>query len=291
MIKLELILNHIRELLVDTINYVGNENVACLDVLNSNQPLSLGWIASYKQNKQKLVNESSVTYIITDDTIDLNLVKENKVVIRTKNPRLAYIKIAEKYFPEKYLNIERKIGKNCSISPTAIIKNAQIGNNCIISDYVIINDGVTIGSNTIIQSGTIIGNTGLGCERDEKGQLHKFPHYSGVKIGCNVDIGPNCQIVRGTLSPTIIGDNNKIDGLCSIGHNTVIGNHNWIASSVMIAGSVSIGNKCTIYAATSIKDQIVIGDNCIIGMGAVVTKNIPSNEMWYGCPAQKIKKL
>ena len=169
--------------------------------------------------------------------------------------------------------------------------NASIGNNCIIHSNVVIYDGVEIGDDVIIHAGAVIGHSGLGCERDQYGSLHKFPHYSNVIIGSKVDIGPNCQITKGTLSPTTIGDGTKIDGLCSIGHNTVIGKNNWIASSVTIAGSVKVGNECIIYASSNIKDQIRIGNNVIIGMGSLILQNIPDNQMWYGAPAKQIKQL
>ena len=93
------------------------------------------------------------------------------------------------------------------------------------------------------------------------------------------------------MSPTQIGDGTKIDGLCTIGHNAVVGINNWIGSSVTIAGSALIGDNNTIYAAVAIKDQITIGDNNVIGMGSVVVRNIPSNELWFGNPAKKYKDL
>ena len=165
--------------------------------------------------------------------------------------------------------------------------NASIGNNCIIHSNVVIYDGVEIGDDVIIHAGTVIGHSGLGCERDQYGSLHKFPHYSNVIIGSKVDIGPNCQITKGTLSPTTIGDGTKIDGLCSIGHNTVIGKNNWIASSVTIAGSV----KVKFILQQIIALQIRIGNNVIIGMGSLILQNIPDNQMWYGAPAKQIKQL
>ena len=61
--------------------------------------------------------------------------------------------------------------------------NASIGNNCIIHSNVVIYDGVEIGDDVIIHAGTVIGHSGLGCERDQYGSLHKFPHYSNVIIG------------------------------------------------------------------------------------------------------------
>lgn len=35
---------------------------------------------------------------------------------------------------------------------------------------------------------------------------------------------------------------------------------------------------------------MTIGDNVIIGAGSIVTKDIPSNEIWAGVPAHYIKK-
>ena len=53
---------------------------------------------------------------------------------------------------------------------------------------------------------------------------------------------------------------------------TLIGNDVWIGSSCLIKGGVSIGN------------------GAIIGMGSVVTHDIPPYEVWAGNPAHRIKK-
>ena len=52
---------------------------------------------------------------------------------------------------------------------------------------------------------------------------------------------------------------------------TVVGNDVWIGQGVIVMSGVKIG------------------DGCIIGAGAVVTKNVPSCEIWGGNPAKKIK--
>lgn len=39
-----------------------------------------------------------------------------------------------------------------------------------------------------------------------------------------------------------------------------------------------------------IGDGVTIGDRSVVGAGAVVTKSIPSGEIWGGNPARKIKK-
>lgn len=43
-------------------------------------------------------------------------------------------------------------------------------------------------------------------------------------------------------------------------------------------------------ANTIITKSVTIGDNVIVGAGSIVTKDIPSNEIWAGVPARFIKK-
>lgn len=42
---------------------------------------------------------------------------------------------------------------------------------------------------------------------------------------------------------------------------------------------------------TIIMPGVTIGNNVIIGCGAVVTKNIPDNQIWGGVPAKHIKTI
>lgn len=38
-------------------------------------------------------------------------------------------------------------------------------------------------------------------------------------------------------------------------------------------------------------EQVTIGENSIVAAGAVVTKDIPDNEVWAGVPARFIRKV
>lgn len=51
---------------------------------------------------------------------------------------------------------------------------------------------------------------------------------------------------------------------------------------------VKIGSNCFIGQRAFILPGITIGDNVIVGAGSVVTKDIPSNEVWAGNPARCI---
>lgn len=53
---------------------------------------------------------------------------------------------------------------------------------------------------------------------------------------------------------------------------------------------IKIGNNVHIGVNAVIMPGVAIGGNCVVGCGAVVTKNIPSGEIW-GVPARCIKTI
>lgn len=55
-------------------------------------------------------------------------------------------------------------------------------------------------------------------------------------------------------------------------------------------GKVTFRDNCFIGANVLICNSVTIGENSIVGAGAVVTKDIPDNEIWGGVPAHFIKK-
>ena len=155
---------------------------------------------------------------------------------------------------------------------------------------MVIYDNCEIGNDCLIHAGTVIGTDGLGCMREADGTLVKFPHLGGVRIGNNVEIGANCQIAKGVLSDTFIGDGCKINGLCFIAHNCILEENVWITGDTMLCGTVHVGKDATVFSNVIVRDQRHIGAGATIGMGAVVTKHVPDGETWLGNPARKLEK-
>lgn len=62
------------------------------------------------------------------------------------------------------------------------------------------------------------------------------------------------------------------------------------ATDVGITKPVEIKNHAFIGAHCIILKGVVIGEKAIIGAGSVVTKSVPSEEIWGGNPAKFIKK-
>ena len=102
-------------------------------------------------------------------------------------------------------------------------------------------------------------------------------------------IGKNCFILENnTLQPfTTIGDNVILWSGNHIGHHSIIEDNVFFTSHVVMSGHCHIKNKAFLGVNSTLRDGIIIGENSIIGMGSLVTKSVPDNEIWIGSPAKK----
>jgi len=246
----------------------------------------------------KMITGSRSSVIICSDKLKAAWLLSDKAVIQVRSPRLAFSKVANKFFATiRYFAtgihetatvcLLAKVAPTVSIGPYCVISGyVRIGENSVIRGNVSIYGDVKIGKNVIINSGAVIGAEGFGYEPDEDGTLVQFPQIGGVIIEDNVEIGANTCVDRGALGDTIIREGAKIDNLVHVAHNVIIGKNCRIICLVGIGGSVEIGDGSFVGISASIKNQKKIGKNVVVGMGAVVTKDVPDNTIVIGNPAR-----
>ncbi len=102
----------------------------------------------------------------------------------------------------------------------------------------------------------------------------------GSFIAANSILAPLVKVGKGTI----------INHSAVIDHESIIGEFCHIAPGVIISGGVLIGNCSFIGSGARVLPGVTIGDNVVVGAGAVVVKNIPDNEVWYGVPARRVCK-
>lgn len=105
---------------------------------------------------------------------------------------------------------------------------------------------------------------------------------SSAQCGDGVFLAP-CSVVH---VDSRIGQNVCVYTGSTIDHDNLIGDHVFIGPGVHTAGQVTIGAGAYLGPGTIVASGCTIGENSIIGAGSVVVRNIPSNVIAHGAPAQ-----
>jgi len=107
-----------------------------------------------------------------------------------------------------------------------------------------------------------------------------------VKIGAGVVIMPQVLISPGAR----IGDQCLLMVGCSIGHNTRLVSKVHIAAQAVLGSHNVIEEGCHIGLNATTREDVIMNRNSTLGMGSVLTKSIPENEIWVGNPAIFMRK-
>lgn len=108
-----------------------------------------------------------------------------------------------------------------------------------------------------------------------------------LEIG-NIHVDRNCYI--GVYAPISIGDDTIIGAYSYI----ISGNHRMDSREIpvrmqgYVGAPISIGRDVWLGCHVVVLPGVAIGDSAVVAAGAVVTKTIPSGEIWGGVPAKKI---
>ena len=146
------------------------------------------------------------------------------------------------------------------IHSLAEVQSKEIGMNTSIWQFVVVLPNAVIGNNCNINSHVFIENE--------------------VQIGDNVTIKSGVQLWDGIT----IEDNVFIGPNVTFTNDLMPRSKQYPASfaKTIIKEGASIGANATIIAGNE------IGPYAMVGAGAVVTKNVGSNELWVGNPAKQI---
>lgn len=263
----------------------------------SGDPHSLAWCND--ANLASLSRFKTGTFICSNRIKELGITNGVNYII-TEHPRKLFQSVLTEFFyispqygvisSKAIIDNNVKIGRNVSVGHNTVIEaGCDIGDNVFIGHNNVILKNTFIGDSVVIGNNNTIGGTGFGYEKDDKGVFRIIPHIGNVIIGHNVEIGNNTCIDRGVLGSTTIGENCKVDNLVHIAHNVTMGKDVMVIALSMVGGSTAIEDGAWISPSTALRDGLRIGANTTVGMGSVVTKNIPDNEIWMGNPAKYYK--
>ena len=184
------------------------------------------------------------------------------------------------------------IGEGTIIEPGVLVDHSVvIGSHVKLHTGAAIRSFSEIGDNTIIRENAVIGSAGFGFERDTDGIPVRLPHLGGVRIGRNVEIGVFTVVCAGTIEPTVVEDDVKINNLVHIAHNCVVGKGALITACAELSGSTKVGQFSWIGSNASVIQSRRIGDGATVGIGAVVIKDVEPGVIVAGNPAKPTSEI
>lgn len=128
--------------------------------------------------------------------------------------------------------------------------------------------------------------------KDERFKFGTLVDPSAI-IGEMVSIGAGSIICAGVILTVDIevGQHAIININSTIGHDVRIQNFVTIAPNSSISGNVILENLVEVGTNATLREKLVVKEGAMIGMGGVVTKNVPANHVMVGNPAKLLKVI
>ncbi|MDE6985302.1 MAG: hypothetical protein K2O99_12345 [Lachnospiraceae bacterium] len=229
------------------------------------------------------------------------LVTDKTLLMTHENMDLATVKICELLMRHRVIEdnaapVDYRLcgggyyaGKDCRISSTAVIEpGAMVGDRVVIGERCVVAAHAVIGSGTILEdavqvgAGSHIGAPSFFHYHDADNALRQFPGCGRAVLRQNARIGSHTVVQRGTLSDTVIGENNLIGNGVDVGHDVKTGKNCKIVSQTGIAGRAVLKDSVLVYGQCGIANGVVLGNHVVVKARTVVTKSVRDNETVYG---------
>ncbi len=308
---MDLSLTQIAELTGGRLAGDGDRIISRVRPVHEAGPGELAFVANEKARAAALTCKAEALIVADGLTV------EGHQVVFHENPFAAISAVIAVLYPEPkaepgvhamaVVDPTATLGEGVSVAPFATIgagaiigDGSRIGTGAVIGDGVILGararihpraviyTRVTMGDDCEIHSGAVLGADGFGFTSVD-GQHVKVPQVGGVELGNDVEVGANSCIDAGTLAPTRIGDNTKIDDLVMIGHNNQIGQRVMLCGQVGLAGSNIIEDDVILTGQTGVSGHLVVGKGAISAAKTGILRDVKPGHRVAGTPPMPLE--
>ena len=170
---------------------------------------------------------------------------------------------------------------------------AVLAGGAVIGAGVRIGKGTEVGSHVVIKGPCTIGRDNRIFQFASIGEDPQDLKYAGertyLEIGDRNRIREFATIHRGTVqdaSLTSIGSDNLLMAYTHVAHDCRIGSHVIMANASSLGGHVHVDDWAILGGFSIVHQFCRVGGHCFLGMGSVVSKDVPPYVTVSGHPAR-----
>jgi sugar O-acyltransferase (sialic acid O-acetyltransferase NeuD family) len=112
-------------------------------------------------------------------------------------------------------------------------------------------------------------------------------------------VPPSCSVGPGTVlhaqvvltAAVEVGAHVAVMPHVVLTHDDVVGDFVTFGAGVRLAGGVRVGTGAYLGAGALVREHLNVGAWSLVGMGALVTHDVPAGEVWAGSPARRLRDV
>jgi sugar O-acyltransferase (sialic acid O-acetyltransferase NeuD family) len=113
-----------------------------------------------------------------------------------------------------------------------------------------------------------------------------------ASVSASSQVGPGSVLLAHTAltAAVSVGSHVAVMPHVTLTHDDVVADFATLASGARLGGGVRIGRGAYLGAGALVREGRTVGPWALVGMGAVVTTDIPAGQVWAGVPARYLRR-